>query len=290
MWFFIIPWPFSSKFSTRNLIASLNCNANTAAIWNGRYGLTGSQAMMESPPWGDTGWFGQAEVLHFPPWRRRAGREEGSEAGGLDCTQVWVRCGHHQLNPGLPLPAKGPRGPCHICLARDTYGWISPLLYNHCYYKQMKKKLKTAVNYSKAITEKQKQHHELFFRDRFQRHCYVAPISFLSLDLGCYTRSSCQAKQLLVTPGKWLYRYFMFSIALSLHFRAKSLWHSGINAELTAGVNTLGRTSSEKQSFPQDKWSSSSNSGVWALIQLLCTSILFTLKLIVLVVWDRFLH
>ena len=44
--------------------------------------------MVEPVLWGDTGWFGQAEVLHFPLWRRRAGREEGSRAGGLDPTQV----------------------------------------------------------------------------------------------------------------------------------------------------------------------------------------------------------
>ena len=127
-----------------------------------------------------------------------------------------------------------------------TRGWFSFLLwYNHWYYKQRKNNFKNRNKLIKGHYWKAKTESGSFFRDRFQQYLCIAFISFLSLDLRHYIKSSCQAKQLFVTPGKWLYRHFMFSFALSLRFRA--------SAVLCAGAYTPGRTESEKYSFPQGK-------------------------------------
>lgn len=70
---------------------------------------------MELALWGDTGWFGQAEGLHFPPWRRRAGKEEGSGAGGPDPTQVRM-AGPPPARPCSSSSSHGQHSPWHTWL------------------------------------------------------------------------------------------------------------------------------------------------------------------------------
>lgn len=203
--------------------------------------------LLEARQWGshlrDVTWDGLVRLrcsISLPGEEGQAGRKVVRQKG-------WTaahRCGYSVATTSSTLVfLYQPKG--HT--AHATCGWISPLLHNHCYYTQTNKQ--TIKNCSKLLKGhywNAKTASWTFFQRAFQQYCYVAPISFLSLDLRCYFRSSCLAKQLLVTPGKWLYRYFTVSIALSLHFRAKSLWHGGISAALAAGANTLGRTNSGK--------------------------------------------
>lgn len=176
--------------------------------------------------------------ISLPGGEGWAGRRGAGQDGWTPHRWGWQ--GHRQLGPAPPPPAKDDT-------AHATRGWFSSLLwYNHCLYKQRKNNFKNCNKLIKGHYWKAKTESGTSFRDRFQQYRCLASISFLSLDLRRYIKSSCQAKQLFVTLGKLLYRPFTFSFVLSLHFRGRPLWHGGINVVLCAGAYTPGRTNSEK--------------------------------------------
>lgn len=212
---------------------------------------------MEPASWGDLRRFVRLRgSISLPGGEGWAGKRGAGQEGWTPHRWGWQSlC---QLGPAPPPPAKGNHQPKttqpvpHMAGFPHCCGIITDIMSKE------KNNFKSCDKLIKGHYWKSKPESGTFFRDRFQQYCSVASISFLSLDLRLYIKSSCQAKQLFVTPGKWLFSLYVLLyvfiyvfICTFPAFQSKTSvawWH-----KCCAGAYIPGRTHWEKFTFPQGK-------------------------------------